>query len=93
MADQTKPEDNEADTPWQTRVARIESKAARETLKSLGFDVDDVNEMQADALFLRKLRKSNEAVNAKVIAGAIGLFFTLAGALATLAFQNFMPKG
>lgn len=64
-----------------------------ETLESFGFDTDDVNEMQKDILFLRKLRKATEDTNGKVKAGVIGLLFTLAGALVTLGVQHLFKVG
>ena len=52
-----------------------------ETLTRLGIEADDHRDMQADMLFLRKLRKTHEAVQNKalvvlvgtLVAGTIGL--------------------
>ncbi len=74
---------------WERRVRRLHKTATLETLEALGFDVDDINAIQADLLFLRKLRSTSESTNAKITAGVIGLVFTVAGALLTLAMQSF----
>lgn len=81
---------DESETAWQERVKRIRREVVLDTLESLGFDVDDVNEMQKDALFLRKMRKASETTQAKITAAAITLFFTLVGALGTLLIQNWL---
>lgn len=81
---------DEPETAWQERVKRIRREVVLDTLESLGFDVDDVNEMQKDALFLRRMRKASETTQAKVTAAAITLFFTLVGALGTLLIQNLL---
>lgn len=80
----------EDDTVWKSRVQRIREEQTLLTLKQLGFDTDDINEAQADMLFLRRLRKTSETTQAKLIASVVGLIFTLVGAFGTLALQQFM---
>lgn len=80
--------EGESESDWQTRVKRIRREVVMETLESLGFDTDDVNEIQKDILFLRKLRTATERNTAKITAGVIGLVFTLIGAGVTLALQH-----
>lgn len=84
------PEDQ---TAWEKRVKRLERTATLETLEALGFDVEDVNEIQKDILFLRQLRTATQTRNAKLAAGIIGFVFTLMGAFATIAVQQLWPKG
>lgn len=81
--------DGESESDWQTRMKRLRKEAVLETLESLGFDVNDINEIQKDILFLRRLRTATETNRAKISAGIIGLVFTLMGALATLGLQQF----
>lgn len=80
-------------TAWEKRVRRLERTATLETLEALGFDVDDVTEIQKDILFLRQLRVATQARNAKIALSLIGFFFTVVGAIVTLAAQNFWFKG
>lgn len=82
----------EDDTTWKSRVQRIREEQTLLTLKQLGFDTDDINEAQADMIFLRKLRKTSETTQTKLIASVIGLIFTLVGAFGTLALQQLMGQ-
>lgn len=85
-------QEGESQSAWEKRIGRLQSQTVLDTLETLGFDTDDRNEIQKDIIFLRKLRVANEATNAKLVASAIGLVFTLIGAFITLAAQSFWPK-
>lgn len=94
MTDSQNKSDGETESEWKKRVKRLESQTVLDTLETLGFDTDDRNETQRDLIFLRKLRTANERNSAKAVAGLIGLFFTLVGALATIFAQSYIfPKG
>lgn len=80
--------DGEASSAWIARRDRIRSEAVMATLKTLGFDTDDINEAQKDMIFLRQLRVASQNTRAKVGAAIITLFFTLAGVVGTLLIQN-----
>lgn len=84
--------EGESESDWQARVKRIRRETVLETLESLGFDVEDTNEMQKDAIFLRRFRKASESTSAKVWGAIITLFFGLIGAVATLFIQSLGPK-
>lgn len=60
-----------------------------ETLQTLGFDIDDVSEMQKDILFLRRLRQTSEAASGKTMTALIGLFFTAIGALLAIGLNSY----
>jgi hypothetical protein len=51
-------------------IKKIVIEAVHETLSGLGFDVSSRYEMQADLLYLRKARNSNEELS-KLVKGAI----------------------
>lgn len=55
----------------QEEIRLVVKETVRETLQTLGLSIDDPNEMQADMLHLRKMRKGCEAVRAKVIGTVI----------------------
>lgn len=82
----------ETDTDWQSRIKRIRRESVLDTLESLGFDVDDVNEMQKDALFLRRMRKASETTQAKLWAAIMTLLVGILGSLATLWIQSMGQK-
>lgn len=84
----TSDSDEEGGTDWQKRVSRLQRSATLDTLETLGFDVTDIQEMQADALFLRKLRKASDTANAKVVTTLVGLLLTALGGLIVLGLQN-----
>lgn len=39
---------------------KLIEKTVRETLSGLGFNADDIHEMQADLMYLRRMRKGSE---------------------------------
>ena len=82
----------ETESEWAKRKARMSRDVILTTLETLGFDVDDIGEIQKDILFLRRLRKASETASAKTVAGIISVFFAICGAVATLAVQHFWPK-
>jgi hypothetical protein len=85
-------EDREAQTDWSRRKKRFYREAVMETLETLGFDVADVNEIQQDILFLRRLRKASDAAGARTVTAIVGLVFTAVGALLVIGFQTFLKR-
>lgn len=81
-------QEGESPSAWKARTTRIREEATLATLKTLGFDTDDINEAQKDMIFLRQLRVASQNTKAKVGAAVITLFFTLAGVIGTLLIQN-----
>lgn len=81
--------EGEDDTSWRARVKRIRKDQTLAVLETLGFDVDDIGEIQKDIMFLRKLRTASETAGSKAFAAAISAFFAIVGALGVLAFQHF----
>ena len=79
-------------TEWEKRRRSMERKTVMDTLESLGFDVDNLVDLQKDMAFSRRLRIASENANAKIVAGIIGLVFTVIGALGTLFIQSLGPK-
>lgn len=59
----------------QLRDEEIEA-VVRKTLISLGIDLDDPIEHQADAQFVRKLRQAHERIGVKAIATLVGVLIT-----------------
>lgn len=82
----------ESETDWERRVNRLKRGTVLEVMETLGFDVDDVNEMQKDALFLRKMRKASETTQAKLWAAILTLIVGVAGSLLTLWVQSMGQK-
>ncbi len=52
-------------------VKQASREATRETLKGLGFAADAPQDMQADLLYLRKIRTGSEFVNLRLKAALI----------------------
>lgn len=80
---------DETDTAWEQRVKRLKRDATLDTLEALGFDVEDAKAMQADMIFLRKLRTTSDAMSSKAILGLVGIAFSALGALVAFAIQGF----
>lgn len=72
------------DTETIARVAGRE--AALQTLASLGIDVRNPNETQADFIYLRRWRKLIETITSSLILAAVVSF---SGVLATLVYAGF----
>lgn len=51
-------------------------EAVDETLVKLGIEAEDHKEMQADMLFLRKLRKTHETVQGRALITLVGTLVT-----------------
>jgi hypothetical protein len=60
--------------------------AALQTLASLGIDVRNPNETQADFIYLRRWRKLIETITSSLILAAVVSF---SGVLATLVYAGF----
>lgn len=69
-------------------VRKVSEKAAQEaiqaTLKSLGMDAGDHKQMQADMLYLRKLRTGSEFISRKILATGVSV---MAGAGLWMAWE------
>lgn len=68
-------------TVWDARRKRLYREAIRETLIEFGFDPQEPLEIQQDQAWVRKRRRLEESMTAKVI-GAI-LTFLVPGAVAS----------
>lgn len=88
--------DNEVTTEWEKRKLGMYREAAkeatREVLESLGVTIDQMEEMQRDLAFIRRLRVVSEAAGVKTVTSAVALVFALVGAAGTLALQHFFQK-
>lgn len=62
----------------------------KETLIALGVDMENPIEFQADAQFVRKLRRTHERVGIKVIATGIGLIMTGSVTLLVIGFVSWI---
>jgi len=63
-------------------------EATHEVLESFGFTHDDIEEIQRDMAFIRRLRITSEAAGVKTVTSAIAFIFALGGAGLTLLFQQ-----
>ena len=88
-------EANEPDlTDWERRKLHIYRTAAkdatREVLESFGFTIDQVEEMQRDLAFVRRLRVTSEAAGVKTVTSLVALIFAVLGAAGSLALQQLL---
>ena len=88
------PNDKQELTDWEKRKTHIYKEAAKEAtqevLESFGFTVEEMEQMQRDLAFLRRLRMKSEAVGLKTATSLVALTFTLAGAAVTFVIGKFL---
>jgi hypothetical protein len=63
-------------------------RVVSETLTSLGFDANNLKEMQADMGYLRLTRKRSEEISMKMIISLLGLLVTSVGYLVWDGLKN-----
>ena len=84
-------------TDWERRkiymYKQASREATREVLESFGFTVDEIDEVQRDLAFIRRLRIASEAAGIKTVTSAVALLFALCGAIATIAYQTLLGRG
>lgn len=74
-------------------VESIVDKTVHKTLESLGFDVQNPRDVQADQLYLRKIRKGSQDVNIFVRRSAIWAFICGVAYMAFLGIKNYILGG
>lgn len=84
------PAEGEDLTTWESRRKRIQKDAFREALVEFGFNPAEPLEIQQDQAWVRRRRKLEESMTAKVI-GAI-LTFLVPGALGAFAASFFAQR-
>lgn len=65
----------------ESEIRRVVSEAVRETLRTMGFDIEDMHEVQRDVVFLRSTREAADsvkqaslwAVAGTIVTGILGL--------------------
>ena len=65
----------------------------RETLEAIGVDMDHPIEFQADARFLRRLRKTHDTIGAKALATMVGVIVTGTIALVVMGVAAWTKGG
>lgn len=79
-------------TDWERRKLHLYKQAARdatrEVLESFGFSIDQMDEMQRDMAFIRRVRVATEAAGVKTVTSVVALVFAAFGAIMTLGFQT-----
>lgn len=69
-------------TMSERELDELVDRAISRTLERIGIDTSDPFELQADARFIRKLRRTHERVGNKIIVTIVGV--TVAGILAAV---------
>lgn len=91
--DKTEPNAEEL-TDWERRKMNMYRQAAREAtrevLESFGFSIDEMDEMQRDMAFIRRLRIASEAAGVKTVTSFVAIAFAAGGAIVTLGFQKLL---
>lgn len=68
-------------------------ESVHETLQALGFEVETPREVQADQLYLRKIRKGSQDVNIYVRRSAIWALICTGAYMAFLGLKSYLKNG
>lgn len=64
----------------------------RETLIAIGLDINDPIESQADAMFVRKMRKTHERVGSKIVLSMVGFFMVGTATLIVMGLVSWIKS-
>jgi len=74
-------------------IRKIVREAVQETLASLGFDLRQINETQADLLYLRRLRKSSQGYDERIKIAVISVLIPAILYLLWVAVKSLIVGG
>lgn len=88
------PDETEALSDWERRKLHMYKQAAkdatREVLESFGLSGDEIEEVQRDMAFIRRLRVASEAAGIKTATSIVALIFAAVGSILTIGIQTLL---
>ena len=74
------------------QTKKIVREAVHETLKGLGISVHEPHEMQADFIYIRKMRKGSEMISQKIKASVITVTIPTVIYIAWESFKELLKR-